>query len=54
MSQTYEVVLTQKVKKIVSTAITAADAVEIAMTEVEKDAQLFTPVQWTVKEKKDD
>jgi len=45
----YTVVLVQKVKKL-TTADTAAGAVEAAMKEVEEGAELFTPTQWTVKE----
>lgn len=47
---TFQVVLNQKVKKIVP-AETAAQAVEQAMKEVAEEAQVFTPSTWTVKEK---
>lgn len=50
---TFEVVLTQKIKKLVP-AETAAKAVETATDEITTAAEPFVPTNWTVKEKAED
>jgi hypothetical protein len=48
--QTFEVTLTQKIKKILS-AESASEAVRLAQDEVTTAAEPFIPTNWTVKEK---